>query len=51
VENAFYVLVAVGGIIALWLMIRFIGGCLWRVVLGLAVLALVATVIFSLNAC
>jgi len=50
-EIAIYILVAIGGILALWLIFRLLGGCLLRLLLAFAVLALVAFIVFSFVKC
>jgi len=44
----FFVLVAIGGIVALWLIFKLLGGCLLRVLLTLGVLAVIGFIVFFL---
>ena len=46
-----FILIAVGGMAALWVIFKFIGGCLVRALLLLAVLALIAFLIYSFVRC
>ena len=50
-EIGLYVLIAIGGIVALWLVFKLLGGCILRALLGLAVLAVIAFVVFSVIKC
>lgn len=47
----FFVLIAIGGILALFLIIRFLGGCFVRLLLALAVLAAIAFLVYFLVRC
>ena len=50
-EIVIYILIAIGGIVALWLIFRLLGGCLWRILLAFAVLALIGFIIFYMFRC
>ena len=50
-EIVIYILIAIGGIVALWLIFRFLGGCLWRILLAFAVLVLIGFIIFYMFRC
>jgi hypothetical protein len=47
-EALFYILIAIGGIVALFLIFKLLGGCLLRVLLGLAVLAAIVLLVYYL---
>jgi hypothetical protein len=47
-EILFYVLIAIGAIVALFFIFKLLGGCLLKVLLGLAVLAAVALLVYYL---
>jgi hypothetical protein len=47
----FLVLIAIAGIVALVLIIRFLGGCILKVLLALAVVAVIAFLVFFLLRC
>ena len=47
----FYILIAIGGLVALFLILRLLGGCLLRLFLAFAALALVAFLIFYVITC
>ena len=44
----FLVLVGIGGIVALWLIFKFLAGCVLRLLLVLGVAAVVAFIVYSL---
>ncbi len=50
-EIAISVLVVGGGLIALWLISKLLGGCLLRVLMSLAVLVLAAFILFNVVKC
>ncbi len=47
----FYILIAIGGIIALFVIFKLLGGCLLKILLGLAVLAAIVLLVFFLVRC
>ena len=47
----FYVLIGIGGIIALFIIFKLLGGCLLKILLGLAVLVALAVLVFFLVRC
>ncbi len=47
----FYILIAIGGIIALFVIFKLLGGCLLKILLGLGVLAAVAVLVLFLVRC
>lgn len=46
-----YILIAAGGLIALWLIFKFLGGCLLKILIAVAILALLAFLVFSVIRC
>jgi hypothetical protein len=50
-EILFYILIAIGAIVALFLIFKFLGGCLLRVLLGLAVVAAIVLLVYYLVGC
>jgi hypothetical protein len=47
-EIVLYILVGVAGLVALWFVLKFVGGCLVRILVGLAIVAVAALVIWLL---
>jgi len=47
----FYILIGIVGIIALFVIFKFLGGCILRILLGLAVLAAIVLLVFFLVRC
>jgi len=47
----FYIVIGIVGIIALFVIFKFLGGCLLRILLGLAVLAAIVLLVLFLVKC
>ena len=50
-ELLFYALIAVGGLIALFLIFKFLGGCIVKLLLGAVVLAVIVFLVYFLIRC